>query len=433
MNKTPRRAAVLGLIILGLFLGAQPKAMASGVTPVTLNASADTFISEHAAFGGPTGVNGLDNKLWLLRGISGLHRCFPLVQFDLTPYAGRTVSGPTAELVLYFRGGYAGLHVSQSVSVRESLVGWDETTASFENFGGTGFNEATQTGVALVTKTVTYPGGLAPVAFEIPSSVVQRWIDDPSSNHGLFLISNTSQMLTDLTFWSKDAVGELEPGPELSFAFVSEATNSPPILECVETTTAECGSLLILEAQVADTDGDTLTAVWAVNGMLVQTNMAMPRPGDSETVSLAVEDLPLGTNVVTIALSDGMSPPVECESLVIVQDTQPPEISDASVTPNILWPPDNKLVDVHVQAIAHDACGFTTWQVVKIEANEPLNAEDFEFADEAQVVSLRAKRLGKGEGRTYTLWLRATDEAGNDSEAVSVEVTVPHDQGGKKR
>jgi len=222
MKKTLRitiATAVASLCITRLLI-AQAEAAIPELTTVTVSASADTFLSEHAAFGGPTGVNGFYDQLWLVRAIDGLHRSFPLVQFDLTSYAGQTISGPTAELVLYIRSGYAGLSVSQSVSVRESLVGWDEATASWANFGGTGFNEATQTGANLVTQTVTYNGVTEPVSFEIPSSVVQDWIDDPSSNHGLFLISNTPQMETDLAFWSNEGGA----GPELSFTLVPEPT-----------------------------------------------------------------------------------------------------------------------------------------------------------------------------------------------------------------
>ena len=72
------------------------------------------------------------------------------------------------------------------------------------------------------------------------------------------------------------------------------------------------------------------------------------------------------------------------------------------------------------------------WTVFAIECDEPHEADDLDFLDD-HTVSLRATRSAKGDGRTYTLWLRAKDEAGNESEPVSVDVTVPHDQTTKSR
>ena len=40
-------------------------------------------------------------------------------------------------------------------------------------------------------------------------------------------------------------------------------------------------------------------------------------------------------------------------------------------------------------------------------------------------VDLRATRSGSGYGRVYTVWLQATDAAGNLSQPFAVEVTVP--------
>ena len=45
--------------------------------------------------------------------------------------------------------------------------------------------------------------------------------------------------------------------------------------------------------------------------------------------------------------------------------------------------------------------------------------------------TLRAERDGSGDGRQYTIAVKATDAAGNEGSA-SVEVVVPHDQGKKK-
>jgi hypothetical protein len=234
----------------------------------------------------------------------------------------------------------------------------------------------------------------------------------------------------------RSSLGPANEGSTVGFRVASvipEPTNALPVLVCLQDNFGECGEPASVAIEVSDPDGDALVAVWAVNGMLIQTNAVTPGPSGPETLTLTIEDLSLGTNTVGVAVSDGVNPAVECESLVIVLDTQPPTISALGATPNILWPPNNKLVEVHVSAIVADGCGQATWEVFKVEADEPLCADDFEFAENDQTVRLRAARLGDADSRTYTLWLRATDESGNESEPASVTVTVPHDQRNKAR
>ena len=147
--------------------------------------------------------------------MEGANRTFPIVKFDLASFSGMTITSPTVDFVLNSKGGD---HDTQSISIRESLVSWDEATASWVNFGGSGFNEATQTGINLTTRNVTFTGASEAVLFTIPASVVQNWIDIPVSNNGLFLISNTTQTLTDQSFWSKEG-GD---GPSLTFEAIPE-------------------------------------------------------------------------------------------------------------------------------------------------------------------------------------------------------------------
>lgn len=107
---------------------------------------------------------------------------------------------------------------------------------------------------------------------------------------------------------------------------------------------------------------------------------------------------------------------------------EPPLIVEVSVSPDSLWPPNNKRVPVTVSAMVEGGAGNSGYRVVGIECNEPLRAGDFEFVDD-HTVALRVTRLGKGTDRVYTLRIRATDEVGNDSDPVTVEVIVSHDQG----
>jgi len=180
---------------------------------VSLLASSDTYITDQANLGGPTSIHGLDDSLWLSRG-SGVTRKIPLVRFDLTAYENRVVSSPTAELRLKLVNAWSGqIGLMQSVSIRETLVDWDEKTVSFANFGGTGFNEAAQSGPNLVTRNVMYTGLEESILFTIPSSVVQGWVDNSAKNYGFIVISNTPVNRTDFVFSSREGVVV----PSLSF------------------------------------------------------------------------------------------------------------------------------------------------------------------------------------------------------------------------
>ena len=107
--------------------------------------------------------------------------------------------------------------------------------------------------------------------------------------------------------------------------------------------------------------------------------------------------------------------------------------------PNILWPPNHKMVRVTVSAIVSEDY-YDTYdtepfcKVISVSSNEPDNglgdgdtAPDWEIM--GATVNLRAERAGNGAaGRVYTLTVECTDPAG-DSATKDVTVTVPHDQG----
>jgi len=172
----------------------------AAATAATVTATMDTFITEHTGFGGTTSTHSSLDLLYLVRGTGG-YRTFPMVQFDLSSFAGETVAGGTVGLELQLVKSYFGLAGVQSVSVREVLVAWDGST-SWANFGGIGFDETigVHTGANLETMTVAWTGAESSVIFTLPASVVTNWIADPSSNHGLILISNTATDQTDLGF-----------------------------------------------------------------------------------------------------------------------------------------------------------------------------------------------------------------------------------------
>jgi len=115
----------------------------------------------------------------------------------------------------------------------------------------------------------------------------------------------------------------------------------------------------------------------------------------------------------------------------VVRDVAPPAVA-VTVTPSIIWPPNNKLVPITATIQASDPGDPNPHVVlVSITSNEALQPGDIQgatFGTDCGHFQLRATRSGGGNGRTYVITYRATDAAGNATEKTA-HVTVPHDQG----
>jgi hypothetical protein len=141
----------------------------------------------------------------------------------------------------------------------------------------------------------------------------------------------------------------------------------------------------------------------------------------------------LGTHIVTLSATDQTGNTASDNVTVNVIDTTPPQIN-ATASPNILWSPDHKYVEVSISVTAYDICDPSPKiTFVSIASSEPDNSigdgntvndiiilNDFAF-------NLRAERSGTGLGRIYTVTYKATDVSGNYA-LTSVVVEVPHNQ-----
>jgi hypothetical protein len=164
-----------------------------------------------------------------------------------------------------------------------------------------------------------------------------------------------------------------------------------------------------------DPDMDPLTYYWEWPG-------GSAEGGNPELV------LPLGTNVITLFVSDGIEESSDTVTVTVI-DTTPPSMS-ISAAPSILWPPTHKMEPVEVTILATDNCDPNPKvQLDSITMNEG-GYDDCEIIDTHQVM-LRSERAGNQQDRIYTLNYIATDFSGN-STAISIDITVPHDQRGKK-
>jgi hypothetical protein len=113
----------------------------------------------------------------------------------------------------------------------------------------------------------------------------------------------------------------------------------------------------------------------------------------------------------------------------VVTDTTPPTVV-VSVTPNVLWPVNHRMVEIVVDVTATDDTDpnpVVTYMGTVCNQAEGKSSPDILFQDGKLFV--RAERTGKGnEDRVYTITYAATDAAGNIGVGTAT-VTVTHDQG----
>ena len=113
------------------------------------------------------------------------------------------------------------------------------------------------------------------------------------------------------------------------------------------------------------------------------------------------------------------------EITITIEDTTPPEF-DFSVTPNVLWPVNHKMIKITPTCIVTDLCDPSPKvSLVGITANEPCNSADIRITPDGSIY-LCAARSGNSKARIYTITYQACDSSGNCTMKTAA-VTVPHD------
>ncbi len=154
-----------------------------------------------------------------------------------------------------------------------------------------------------------------------------------------------------------------------------------------------------------------------------------------------VVTLPLGAHAITLRVTDAAGATGTDTGMVSVVDTRGPMVT-VMPSPDLLWPPNHRMVTVAPRASATDLCdpSPTLWLVSALssEGDDMTGEADGHTTDDVQgddagtpdaELMLRAERAGTGSGRLYTLTYAAADASGNTGSGQAV-VYVPHDQGG---
>ncbi len=239
---------------------------------------------------------------------------------------------------------------------------------------------------------------------------------DPSTTSQQDYLSGLSSLLVS---W-KDSLETQRGTAFLPTPPVFQRDETAPVISCVADTTIACagedGAVVEFDVTASD-DCDPSPQVTC-------------DPASGST-------FPPGQTLVTCTAVDSSGNASTCMFTVSVEAAQPPTIVGAHASPNVLWPPNHKWVNVSIAVDTEDSCdSHVSCTILDVTSNEPINGvgdgntEPDWMVTGDSTLKLRAERAGTGSGRIYTVHFRCDDDFGNRTEG-TVAVTVPHDQGGK--
>jgi hypothetical protein len=174
----------------------------------------------------------------------------------------------------------------------------------------------------------------------------------------------------------------------------------------------------------SDPDGDTLTYAWTqCAGPVVTLNGA-----DSSTASFDAPWVSADTQLkFKLTVSDGFGGTSSAfVTVTVLNVNDPPTLVNPRADVPVLWPPDHRMVAVHILGIVdpqnNDAVTITG--VTQDERTNGLGDGDtpIDAVISSNSVLLRSERSGKGDGRVYHVCFTAADPEGSATGCVNVVV-----------
>ena len=214
------------------------------------------------------------------------------------------------------------------------------------------------------------------------------------------------------------------------------AISTAPTVEC----TGPSGAVVTLDARgstdpdsTPGTQDDIVSYEWLENAGAPEERLLGTGPYMTVT-------LPLGAHAILLRVTDTKQAIGTATVLVTVRDTVSPTLTLAT-DPSVLWPPNHRLVPVHLTWQVSDVCDpAVTARLTSVSSSELVDAagdadgrtagdiDSAEVGTSDQEILMRAERSAQGPGRTYIVTYMARDDSGNSTSALAA-VTVPHDLG----
>jgi hypothetical protein len=205
------------------------------------------------------------------------------------------------------------------------------------------------------------------------------------------------------------------------------AVNAAPVADAGPDQTLECvgpsGAQVTLDGSGStDVNDDPLVLTWT-------------GPFGILTGEVVTVEFPLGIHTITLTVDDGRGQTNNDTVKITVMDSAPPAV-DLSLSPDLLWPPNHKLVKVTALLEVTDTCDENpVVELVSITSNQSDNGQgdgntsndiqEASYGEDDRAFLLRAERGGTMNDRIYTVIYQGADGSGNAA-SVSAEVTVPH-------
>jgi len=164
---------------------------------ITLNPQMDTCITTEDEYGGPDGVHGTNEALSIFL-YNPTRNVRTLVKFNLAAIGpGVSASGNTSFVRMYYFP--SGDLTPDNIALAESQTVWNNNS-TWNTLGGGSFS-----GPPYLSETAVAADAVPHyVNFPIPDSVVNNWIQNPSSNRGLIFVQ------LDSGLWNWKAFASME-------------------------------------------------------------------------------------------------------------------------------------------------------------------------------------------------------------------------------
>jgi len=283
--------------------------------------------------------------------------------------------------------------------------------------------------------TANDPDGTFPALTVLNKPANANFIDSGNGTGGFTFTPDFTQAgVYPVTFIASDG--------SLADSEVVEITvnnvNRPPVLDPIGPKSVAVGDTLAFKVHASDPDLDALTLT--ASGYPANANFVDSGNG-SGYFSFIPQSGQAGVYNVKFKASDGSLADSEIVQITVTEGGDLAPTLSVSLDQNSCWPPNHKMVPVTATIVVNDDHDPDPVVVLySVTSNEPDDAKGggdgstVNDIQDAQIgtldfnISLRCERQGAGDGRTYTICYRATDNAGN-STTTCATFNVPHDQG----